>query len=308
MLLYGLTLLNPLSLFMAGSKTTSFTAQGLQQPIRLDRTLRDRFPLWGRQAVQRLITAGKVKLRGRIVRLASWEVFNGDQIEVAEVPVEKTPPPVVFDAAWLIAEEADLIVVNKPAGLLSQSTQWTANANLLDLARVRFGDVALLHRLDRDTSGVVLLTRPGPINKYLDEAFKNHTIRKEYLAVVPTPNRLEREGVIEARLGPHARRRDQMMVVERGGQRAVTRYAVEKESAVLQLVRLWPETGRTHQLRVHLAHLEAPLVGDRLYGRQPTNAGRLLLHAERIELPAAEGFSARAFYAPLPSGFWPRPD
>jgi len=290
---------------MATSNSTHFIAQRLAKPTRLDRVLRDQFPNWGRQAVQRLIAAGKVTLQGRVVRLASWEVHNGDRIAISETPAEKIAPPAKFDDAWIIAEEGDLVAINKPAGLLSEATKFSPAANLLDLARERFGELVLFHRLDRDTSGVVLLTRPGPINKYLDEAFKSHTIAKEYLAVVATPNALLPEGVIAARLGPDPKRRDRRAVVAKGGQRAVTRYEIEQESDGKQLVRLWPETGRTHQLRLHLAHLGAPILGDRLYGAPSAAGQRLLLHAERITLPEAEEFPARWLCAPLPEGFWP---
>ncbi|QDU26790.1 Ribosomal large subunit pseudouridine synthase A [Anatilimnocola aggregata] len=94
-----------------------------------------------------------------------------------------------------------------------------------------------------------------------------------------------------------------MAVVTRGGQRAVTGYAIEAATNNRQLVRLFPETGRTHQLRVHLAHLGAPILGDRLYGPQPPTHPRLLLHAEQISLPAADDFPARTFDAPVPSPF-----
>ena len=283
---------------------TRITVQGLEKPTRLDRFLRDRFPQWGRQAVQQLIGARKVKVNGQIVWLASWQVKNGDPVELAEIPTEKTPPPAQFDDGWIIAEETDLLAINKPAGLLSEPTRFTQTHNLLDLARARFGPLVLFHRLDRDTSGVVLLTRTSPINKYLDTAFKRGTIRKEYMAVVAKPNRLAQAGVIEARLGPHIQRRDMMRVVERGGQRAVTRYEIVDEMGNQQLVRLWPETGRTHQLRVHLAHVDAPILGDRLYASRPGPEERLLLHAARIELPAAENFPMRAYCAPLPTDFW----
>jgi 23S rRNA pseudouridine1911/1915/1917 synthase len=287
---------------MAKAQLIRVTASDLAKPIRLDRFLRDRFPLWGRQAVQRLIAAGKVKVGSKVVRLASWEVVSGDRLEIVDPPPEKSLPSDKFDDAWLIAEEPDLIAVNKPSGLLSECTRFSPATSLLDLASARFGPLVLFHRLDRDTSGVVLLTRPGPVNQYLDAAFKSRAVRKEYLVVVATPNHLAASGVIDARLGPSPRRRDQMIVVERGGQRAVTRYAIEEEAAGRQLIRLWPETGRTHQLRVHLAHMQAPILGDRLYGSQ--SAARLLLHAERIALPSAEGYSAREFRAPLPEGFW----
>ena len=288
---------------MAKATTTKFTARGLARPTRLDRVLRDQFPLWGRQAVQRLIAAEKVQLNGRVVRLASWEVHNGDRLEIADPPAAKIPPPDTFDDAWVIAQEPDLIAINKPAGLLSEPKRFSQTPNLLELSRARFGQLVLFHRLDRDTSGIVLLTRAGELNKYLDTAFKSHTIVKEYLAVVATPNRLAPSGVIDVRLGPDPERRDRMTAALRGGQRAVTRYCVESETNGRQRVRLWPQTGRTHQLRVHLAHLGAPIIGDRLYGPRPREDQRLLLHAERLELPAADEYPARIFAAPLPEGF-----
>jgi 23S rRNA pseudouridine1911/1915/1917 synthase len=283
--------------------TSSFTASALDKPTRLDRVLRTRFPDWGRQAVQRLIAAGQVTVNGRKVWLASWEIRNGDRLALAEVPVAKPAPATHFAESWLIAELPDLIVINKPAGLLAEPTRWGSGVNLHDLAMRRFGPLVLFHRLDRDTSGVILLTRPGPINQYLDRAFKAHTVKKEYLAVVRTPNRLEQSGVIDAHLAPDRQRRDQMRVVAHGGQRAVTRYAIAEETEGRQLVRLWPQTGRTHQLRVHLASMGAPILGDRLYGPQSAAGQRLLLHAYQIDLPPAAGFPAHTFIAPLPDDF-----
>jgi RluA family pseudouridine synthase len=276
--------------------------QGLAKPTRLDRFLRDRFPDWGRQAVQGLISAKGVKVNGRVVWLASWQVQNGDRIEIAQPPAAKPAPLAHFEERWLIAVEDELIVVNKPAGLLSEAPSMRDAANLLDLAKARFGELILFHRLDRDTSGVVLLTRPGPINQVLDRTFKAGLVQKEYLAVVVRPNGLATNGIINARLDSHPQRRDMMAVVTRGGQAAVTRYAIVAENQTRQWVRLWPQTGRTHQLRVHLAHCGAPILGDRLYG-QADSAKRLLLHAQRIILPADAGFPERRYEAPLPPEF-----
>ncbi|WP_425617080.1 pseudouridine synthase [Anatilimnocola sp. NA78] len=285
--------------------TARFTAHSLAKPTRLDATLKKQYPGWGRQAVQRLIGSGKVRLNGRVVKLSSWEVNNGDRLEILDPPADKVAAPIAWDDAWLIADEPDLVAVNKPAGLLSEAPRFSPTGNLLDLAKARFGPVILFHRLDRDTSGVVILTRPGPVNKYLDAAFKSHSVRKEYLAVVTQPNQLDASGTIDAYLGPHPQRRDQMAVVTRGGQKAVTNYQIEVTDKQRQLVRLFPQTGRTHQLRVHLAHLGAPILGDRLYGPQPPKHPRLLLHAEQIHLPSAEGYPERTFTAELPRGFWP---
>lgn len=290
---------------MPASRPLRWVARELAQPTRLDKVLRASYPDWGRQAVQRLISGRRVTVNGRTVWLASWLVHNGDTLEVADPPRAKQPGLTAFDDAWLIAVEPDLVAVDKPAGLLSEAARAAGYANLHDLARARFGELILIHRLDRDTSGVLLLTRPGPVNAYLTAAFKDHSVEKEYLAVVERPNRLATAGLIDARLAPQAARRDMMEVVEQRGQPARTRYAVVEESGRRQLVRLWPETGRTHQLRVHLAYMGAPILGDRLYNKAAAPEQRLYLHAHRLALPQAANFPAREFVAPLPPGFWP---
>lgn len=285
------------------SRRSSIVVQGLQQPARLDRVLRTAYPQAGRQTVQRLIGAGQVMVNGQTVWLSSWLVRNGDRLALLAEPPAKPAQMDAFNDAWIIALENDLIAVDKPAGLLSEPTRAPGTANLLDLAKARFGSLTLFHRLDRDTSGVVLLTRGGPVNRYLDGAFKAGAVQKEYLAVTAASNRLAGPGVIDARLDSHPSRRDMVAVVERGGQRAVTRYEVVAEAQGLQWVRLWPETGRTHQLRVHLASLGAPIAGDRLYNPAWQQAARLLLHACRITLPAMDGWPERTFSAPLPADF-----
>ncbi len=280
------------------------TIQGLTKSTRLDRALRDRFPEWGRQAIQQMISAQKVRVNGKPVWLASWQVNNGDKLELLATPAAKPTPPQRFADEWLLAQEADLIVVNKPAGLLAESPQFREGVNLIELARARFGELILFHRLDRDTSGVVLLTRPGPVNQYLDQAFKSSQIQKSYLAVVATPNQLQPEGLINARLDSHGQRRDMMTVVQRGGKHAMTAYKIvaEDKAQRRQLVELHPQTGRTHQLRVHLAHLGAPILGDRLYG-DGASAQRLLLHAQQIVLPALADYPQRSYRAPVPVEF-----
>lgn len=279
-----------------------FIVTGLNQPTRLDRVLRGQFPNWGRQAVDKLIAARQVRVNGQTVWLASWLVRNQDRIALAALPQEKSTQPQHFADAWLLAEYADLLVVNKPAGLLAEPTRWGTGTNLRDLASARFGPLILFHRLDRDTSGVVLLTRPGPINQQLDRAFKQQQIEKEYLAVVAAPNQLAPIGEIRLRLAPDPARRDRMVTVTKGGQFAHTRYEILATAGDRQWLRLWPQTGRTHQLRVHLAALGAPILGDRLYGSADA-APRLLLHARQLSLPVTEPFPAHSWTAPVPAEF-----
>lgn len=282
--------------------SVSFVVSGLPAAERLDKHLRRRFPGWGRQAVQGIISQRQVAVNGRPVWLASWAVRNGDRIVVTAPPPDKPAPATAFDDRWLIAEEPDLIAVAKPAGLRVEPARQGDPANLRDLAVARFGPLTLFHRLDRDTSGVVLLTRSAALNRELAQAWQTHAVTKEYRAVVAAQGALATSGVIGLRLAPDPSRRDQMVVVPRGGERAVTRYAVLGANAAGVVVQLWPETGRTHQLRVHLAHLGAVILGDRLYGT-PASAPRLMLHAHRLSLPPLAGAPARIYTAPLPPGF-----
>ena len=283
---------------------TRFTVKNLERPTRLDRVISEQVPELGRRAIQTLVTSRKVKVGERVVWLCSWQVKNGDRIEIrAELESRKTPPKKHFDDAWVVAQESEFLVVDKPQGVLSHGTRADNEGDLLTLAIARFGPLFLFHRLDRDTSGLVLLTRNGPINRYLDTAFKEGSVHKEYWAAVPDSENIAASGVIKARLAPHPKRKSLMMVAERGGQTAVTNYEVLGRAEGVALLRLMPETGRTHQLRVHCAHLGGPILGDRLYGPPKPAAPRLLLHAHRLTLPEQDGYPERRFETPLPPDF-----
>ncbi|HMO36321.1 MAG TPA: RluA family pseudouridine synthase [Gemmatales bacterium] len=276
---------------------------GLDKALRLDQFLRMQFPDWGRKEIGKAISRRRVRINGKVIWLASWLVHNGDVIETDVPSSARVQPWLRFDPSWIIQEFDDLVAVNKPAGLLSAPSRSTGTVNLHDLARAYFGELLLFHRLDRDTSGVVLLTRPGKINRLLDKAFKTRAVTKEYRAAVVWPNTLPAKGMIEAPLAVDPQRRDQM-IVSADGMTARTRYEVlaEEPARRRQQVRLWPETGRTHQLRVHMAHLGVPILGDRLYGSIIT-ASRLMLHALRLELPALHDQPPRLLEAPLPQEF-----
>ncbi len=139
-------------------------------------------------------------------------------------------------------------MVCKPAGLRSQATRAGGEDNLLSLAQAAFGaDLRLFHRLDRDTSGLCILTRPGPVNAYLDRAFQHRTVKKEYLGLVSDRGSLEDEGLMRDYLDADPRRRDKMVSVPKGGKAAFTDYEILGEEAAGIRVALFPQTGRTHQ-------------------------------------------------------------
>ncbi|MEM9955570.1 MAG: RluA family pseudouridine synthase [Chloroflexota bacterium] len=279
------------------------TINGLKKPTRLDRVLRQHLPRVGRKAINQLLQDRQVTVNNKTVWLNSWKVHNGDTITLHQLPQALPETPSEFDMAWLLHEDEHLVVVNKPAGLLSQGTKYTQQANLLSMVQAQFGDVTLFHRLDRDTSGVILLTRTKAINRYLDIAFKAHTVKKRYEALVAYPNKLQAEGLIDARLAPQNSKRNRMKVVTQGGKSAMTHYEAQSPHDNYQAVSLYPQTGRTHQLRVHLAHYDAPILGDRIYSTTADAYSRLYLHAHQITLPASDDFSERTFTALLPDDF-----
>jgi len=270
-----------------------------QHGDRLDKVLRQAFPDWGRKAVSQLINGHQVRVNGQTVWLDSWKLHAGDQLEISDPPAGKPSGPEHFDPAWLIADEDDLLAVCKPAGMLAQPTRAGSRDDLLSLAQAAFGrELRLFHRLDRDTSGVCLLTRPGAVNAYLDAAFKQRKVVKEYTALIAQQGELATSGQLRSYLDRHEHRSDLVRVVERGGRFAYTEYRLEGEFPGGIRVRLFPHTGRTHQLRVQLAAAGAPIIGDVLYGGAP--AGRLMLHAVHIGLPASGEFPAREWSCPPP--------
>ena len=281
---------------------------------RIDNFLKTQLKGVPKSLIYRILRKGEVRVNKKRIK-PEYKLCAGDEVRVPPVRVaEKNELPsanlgsIQRLESQILFEDDAMIVLNKPSGMAVHGGSGLSFGVIEGLRALRpeARFLELVHRLDRDTSGVVLLTRPGPINQYRDQAFKQHTVQKEYLAVVATPNRLTPTGIINLRLDQHPKRRDRMTVVTRGGQHAITRYAVVDEMTGKQLVRLWPETGRTHQLRVHLAALQAPILGDRLYGPAAEGQERLLLHAYQISLPATDGYPARQFRSPLPLNFWLR--
>jgi RluA family pseudouridine synthase len=259
------------------------------------------FPEWARADVDAAISTRRVQVNGRVVWMSSWKVEPGDRIVVQQPPKPKPVGPSEFDAAWIVADEGEYVVLNKPEGLRSEATRPNdTTPNLLSLVQAAVGDeLVLAHRLDRDTSGLIIATKPGPIRAQLDSMFSTHTIAKQYVAMVGTPNRFEKSGSIDSFIAPDPKRKDKMRIVERGGKRAITDYEVVADSGDVIRVNLWPRTGRTHQLRVHCASLGGPIVGDRMYGRG-TGDARLMLHAESLTIPLPGHDTPRTYLAPAP--------
>jgi len=281
---------------------------------RLDRFLGAVAAVGTRSQAKQLLDAGRVRLDGGACK-AARPLKSGERIEVVLPP---PPPAGVAPEALPLAvlwEDADVLAVDKPPGMVVHPAPGARRGTLVAALLHRLGSLpgvdperpGIVHRLDRDTSGVLLVARTPPALAALARQFHDRTVDKRYVAVVH--GRMGRErGVIDRPIGrdPHARR---MSVRGRRRRAAVTRFEVVERLAGATLLALYPETGRTHQLRVHLAAAGHPIVGDRVYGpRAQARAaavlgafGRQALHAESIAFTHPTSGARVTVRAPLPA-------
>jgi len=283
---------------------------------RLDRVIAALLPALSRSAAQRLIAQGHVHVEGR-ARDADFRVQAGQVISVTlPSPPDEQPQAEPIDLS-ILYEDASVIVINKPAGMVVHPAPGNPNRTVVNAVLayapevMTVGDAqrpGIVHRLDKETSGVMLIARNQEALLALQSQFKSRVIRKTYLALC-VGHFASNQGVVEHPIARHPIRRQQMAVVAHG-RPAVTRYIVKERLAApdgsrYTLVRAHPLTGRTHQLRVHLAALGHPIVGDALYGarRDPLTRAlrpRQLLHASELAfISPATGQEVKA-YAPLP--------
>jgi 23S rRNA pseudouridine1911/1915/1917 synthase len=271
---------------------------------RIDRFIAERGGI-SRGAARRALETGGVFLDGQRCKVASRGLHPGQTVEVnLEEGGRTAEPPAPLDRARLLFADDHLSAVDKPAGVPAQATLTSDRGTLPELVSALLGGAAvtLVHRLDRETSGVTVFARTGEAAAALAEAFRAGTPEKTYLALTarpPTPP----EGRIDAALGKDPTRPGLRRVAP-GGEPAATRYRTLAVGPGGALVEARPETGRTHQIRVHLAHLGAPLLGDARYGG-PRRVGevelaRVMLHARRLELPHPITGAPLAFEAPVP--------
>ena len=259
---------------------------------RLDRFLATVPRVGTRSRAKQLIDAGHVLVDG-VTRKSAHALRGGERVEVAVPP----PEPLVVEPEALplvvLYEDADVIAIDKPPGMVVHPAPGARRGTLVSALLHRFGTLAgaggperpgIVHRLDRDTSGVILVARSAAAHEALARQFRARTIEKRYLAVV-RGRVTATSGAIDRPIGRHPRERQRMSVRSRRGRSAVTRWSVVERFPAATLLRLAPETGRTHQLRVHLAAIGHPIVGDRVYGRGRGRLGdfpRQALHAEEI--------------------------
>ena len=286
--------------------------------------------LLSRRAVRRCIDAGRVKVDGRRHRVASRGLRPGQQVEIDvgdENVSDSARELYQLSAAQIIFEDELVIAVNKPSGLPSQGTR-DPNRDHLVAALQRYltardGQppyLALHHRLDLETSGVIVLAKDRRANKGLTDAFRDRAASKQYRALTvfdgvvraqalgaeASPGQVSPTWEVENHLARRPRRKGPSVTesVRSGGDYARTAFALHAWSDRAAEVLAKPWTGRTHQIRAHLSEAGAPILGDRLYGG-PIGIGdediaRLMLHAEHLELPHPAAAAARELHAPTP--------
>lgn len=279
---------------------------------RLDIFLVESLPRYSRSRLQGLIKDGLVSVDGICATKAGQTVSPGAVIEVrvpATVPAPLAPESIALD---VIFENDDVLVVNKPAGMVVHPAPGHASGTLVNAALGHAPTMegiggqerpGVVHRLDKATSGLILLAKNDRSLHWLQEQFRARKVDKSYLALVdgkpPTP-----AGRVEASIGRDAAHRKRMAIVPQGkGREATSEYRTRESFAEHTLLEFHPLTGRTHQVRLHCAFLGCPIVGDEVYGRKnpSISLGRHFLHAQAVCIRLPDQIEPTVFEAPLPA-------
>jgi len=272
---------------------------------RLDKYLAEQCQI-SRSYAKKLISEGQVTVNGRSAK-ASQKLNIGDRI-VAEIlppsPISLAPEAIPLK---VIYEDNDLIVIDKPAGLVVHPAAGHHSGTLVNAILAHCPDLGtikgtvrpgIVHRLDRDTSGLMMVAKNDAAHASLSRQIKQRSIKKGYLALLVghlSPD----QGAIEAPIGRHPKDRKRMAVVS-GGREARTAYKVIEYFDGYTLVEAMPETGRTHQIRVHFAAIGHPIFGDPVYGKRSPLLGRQFLHAYKLGFTLPSSGKYVEFKAELP--------
>ncbi len=282
-----------------------------EDPERLDLYLTENLTDYSRSRLQAFIKEGRVHVNGEPAKKMGQALEYGDLITVVlpeARPSALVPEDIPLD---ILYEDEQSIVINKPAGMVVHPAVGHETGTLVHAVLAHCGDLqgfggeirpGVVHRLDRDTSGIIVMAKNEKAHIFLQNQFKDRDVNKRYLALVdgapPTPT-----GRVEAPIGRDPIRRQQMAILTPDkGRAAVTEYMTRKKFAKHTLIEAHPLTGRTHQIRVHMAFLKCPIVGDVLYGRkkQTIPLDRHFLHAYKLTILLPGHDVPMTFEAPLP--------
>jgi 23S rRNA pseudouridine1911/1915/1917 synthase len=273
--------------------------------VRLDKYLTQLLPAFSRAQLQRLVEQGYVLVNGQRAK-ASHRLTRSDRItvELCSSPDHPMPEPIPLA---VIYEDQDVMVIDKPAGLTVHPAPGHPSHTLVNAILAHCpglttsNDVmrpGIVHRLDKDTSGLIVIAKDDLAQEYLAAQFKSRTVTKRYLVLVK--GRLSPpQGIIEAPIGRDTHHRRRMAVTESGRQ-ATTQYQVREYLDDYTLLEVSPVTGRTHQIRIHLSAIGCPVVGDLTYGVRSAHLHRQFVHAYRLGFRLASTKQYQEFTSPLP--------
>ncbi len=296
---------------MPKPKSFNFTVENGEKE-RLDIFLKKRFPYLSRSFIQKLIIKGKVTVEGEVSKPAYF--LKGGERIMATFPLllksSVKGEPIPLDVLW---EDDFLLVVNKPAGMLTHPTGFGQSGTLVNALLFHCHHLShiggelrqgIVHRLDRDTSGLLVVAKDDETHLALISQFKKRIVKKVYIALVrgrPSQDK----GSIEAEIGRSYRKGTRMSLKGKNPRKAKTGYQVLKEWGKWSLLKLSPETGRTHQIRLHLHCINCFLIGDSFYGGKkgrefPYKVRRGMLHAQKLSFLHPQRKEWMEFEAPLP--------
>jgi 23S rRNA pseudouridine1911/1915/1917 synthase len=287
-------------------KTKTFRFSHQDSHRRLDTYLASALPQLSRAYLQKLIEQGYVLVNGETTK-ASQRLKEADSITM-KLPALPAGPAAEAMPLTIIYEDEDIMITDKPAGLTvhpapGHPTHTLVNAILAHSPSLAGGAEpmrpGIVHRLDKDTSGLMVIAKNDPAREYVAAQFKSRTVIKRYLVLVKGRLFPER-GIIEAPIGRDPHRRQRMAIVE-AGKEATTRYQVREYMDGYTLVEVTPVTGRTHQIRIHLSAIGHPVIGDPVYGIKSPYLDRQFVHAYRLGFRLPSTGRYLEFTSPLPA-------
>lgn len=290
-------------------KISNYVVDDANSGQRLDVFLAEQDCGLTRSRIQKLISDEMVRVNGSVLR-PSYKVRPGDNVSVRVPPLREVKIQAENIPLDVYYEDKDVIVINKPRGLVVHPAEGNWNGTLVNALLYHCGDLSgingelrpgIVHRLDKDTSGLLIAAKNDTAHLGLAEQLKKHDVVRRYLALVHGQIKADR-GKIDAPIGRHPVDRKKMAVVERNSKEAVTHYLVLERERNYSLVDLKLETGRTHQIRVHMAYIKHPVVGDNRYGPAKPHFGLegQFLHAYKLGFVHPRTGEYLEFNAPLP--------
>jgi 23S rRNA pseudouridine1911/1915/1917 synthase len=289
-----------------------FIVEPEQEGIRIDQFLAQKNADISRSRIQKLIEKGNITVHGKQVK-PNYKVRQGDLVRL------EIPEPVMLDVRpenidiEILYEDGDIAVVNKPQGMVVHPAAGNYSGTLVNALMARCSSLStingvirpgIVHRIDKDTSGVLIIAKNDASHHSLAEQIKVHSVKRIYYAIVEGVIKQD-SGTVDAPLGRHPVERKKMAVVAKNGRRAVTHYRVIERFKRNTLIEARLETGRTHQIRVHMAYIGHPLVGDPVYGykKQRFNLKGQALHAKTLGVIHPSTGEYMEFTTPLPEYF-----